>query len=286
MARFITGKSLNSAIATLFDSAKAQVIIISPYIKLHPEYRRILSKHKNNPRLEVTLVFGKNEGNLSKSLNEEDFRFFREFDNIEIRYEPRLHAKYYANEAEAILSSMNLYKFSQENNIEAGVVTQARGLKEMAQKLWDGKETLDKQAWVFVATVVEGSKIMYRRVPEFDKGFLGYGRKFKKAHVTHDDLSKIYSLSSSQDSNFVREVPIEGPGESEKPQGYCIRTGKRIPFNIDHPLSEKAYSTWVRFENPDYPENFCHFSGEPSEGKTSFARPVLWKNWKKAQDQM
>ena len=285
MARFITGKSLNSAIASLFDSARAQIIIISPYIKLHPEYRKILVKHRDNPRLEVTLVFGKNEGNLSKSLNEEDFKFFRDFQNIEIRYEPRLHAKYYANEAEAILSSMNLYEFSQDNNIEAGVVTQARGLKEVAQKLWDGKETLDKQAWVFVATVVEGSKIMFRRVPEFEKGFLGFRRNFKKSHITHDDLSRVYGLSSTKTST-VREVPIEGVGEKNIPAGYCIRTGQRIPFDLSNPLCEKAFQTWAQFGNANYPEKYCHFSGEPSNGKTSYATPILRKNWKKAKELM
>ena len=33
----------------------------------------------------------------------------------------------------------------------------------------------------------------------------------------------------------------------------------------------------------DYLEKYCHFSGEPSNGETSFNKPILKKNWKKAK---
>ena len=36
--------------------------------------------------------------------------------------------------------------------------------------------------------------------------------------------------------------------------------------------------------NKDLPEKFCHFSGEPSNGETSFNKPILHKNWKKAKE--
>ena len=64
--------------------------------------------------------------------------------------------------------------------------------------------------------------------------------------------------------------------------GYCIRTGEEIPFNRDEPMSPKAFKSWVRFEDEDYPEKYCHFSGEPSDGLTCMAKPILKKNWKKA----
>lgn len=82
----------------------------------------MLSKN-DNPELEIIVVFGKNEDDISKSMSQEDFNFFKEFPNIEIRYEKRLHAKYFANEENAILTSMNLYGYSQDNNIEFGILT-------------------------------------------------------------------------------------------------------------------------------------------------------------------
>ena len=73
----------------------------------------------------IIVVFGKNEDDVSKSMKIDDIRFFAEFPNIEIRHEKRLHAKYYANESSALITSMNLYSFSQDNNIEAGILTKA-----------------------------------------------------------------------------------------------------------------------------------------------------------------
>jgi hypothetical protein len=45
--------------------------------------------------------------------------------------------------------------------------------------------------------------------------------------------------------------------------GYCIRTGIQIPFNVKHPMSNEAYQSWAKFSKIEYPEKYCHFSGEP-----------------------
>lgn len=66
--------------------------------------------------------------------------------------------------------------------------------------------------------------------------------------------------------------------------GYCIRTGVKIPFNIERPFSVEAYKKWNEYGDKDYKEKFCHFSGEPSNGETSFNHPILKKNWKKAKE--
>ena len=39
----------------------------------------------------------------------------------------------------------------------------------------------------------------------------------------------------------------------------------------------------AQFGDGDYPEAFCHFTGEPSYGDTSYHRPILQKNWRKAK---
>jgi hypothetical protein len=48
-------------------------------------------------------------------------------------------------------------------------------------------------------------------------------------------------------------------------------------------MSYDAFKEWNKFGNPDYPEKFCHFSGEASHGETSHNKPILSKNWKKAK---
>ena len=71
--------------------------------------------------------------------------------------------------------------------------------------------------------------------------------------------------------------------QNKQKTGYCIRTGIEIPFNIDKPMCAEAFKSWNKFANPDYPEKYCHFSGELSKGETTISKPILSKNWKKAQ---
>lgn len=97
-----------------------------------------------------------------------------------------------------------------------------------------------------------------------------------------------YSRSPKQPvtKNFIEKKPnrfANSANSKDKLNGYCIRTGKPIPYNPKRPLSNDAYESWSQFSNPDYPEKYCHYSGEPSKGDTSFAKPILYKNWKKAK---
>ena len=50
------------------------------------------------------------------------------------------------------------------------------------------------------------------------------------------------------------------------------------------PFSQKAYKSWQKFKNEEYPEKYCHYSGEPSYGETSFSKPILKKNWRKSKN--
>ena len=60
------------------------------------------------------------------------------------------------------------------------------------------------------------------------------------------------------------EPQTSSPKVVVKSTGFCIRTGVEIPFNREKPMCYEAYKAWSKYGNPDYPEKFCHFSGEPS----------------------
>ena len=70
MAKFLTGNELNLELEKLFERADEQIILISPFIKLHDRYISSLRTKKNNSDLEIIIVFGKNEEDLSKSMKE------------------------------------------------------------------------------------------------------------------------------------------------------------------------------------------------------------------------
>ncbi len=279
MAKFLKGNELNSELEKIFEKAEERIILISPYIKLHDRFISVLRSKLNDPYIKFTVVFGKNEEDFSKSMKEEDFNFFKEFPNIEIRFEKRLHAKYYANENKAILTSMNLYNFSQDNNIEAGIL------------LVNGKDNIDIDAWDYFNRVIEQSELLFKRKAHFDKALLGLSKKYKESKTEVDKLTDFFSNRHKYDSNErfkskseAKKVELIRPKETFQ-AGFCIRTGKKIPFNPNKPMSIEAYESWTKFQNEDYAEKFCHFSGEPSNGETSFAKPILKKNWKVAKEE-
>lgn len=79
--------------------------------------------------------------------------------------------------------------------------------------------------------------------------------------------------------------PAKSPAvKANRSNGFCIRTGVEIPFDVEKPLSYEAFKSWSKYGDPDYAEKYCHFSGEPSHGDTSVAKPILKKNWKKAKE--
>ena len=276
MAKFLKGNELNSEIEKIFEVAQSQIVLISPYIKLHDRYKASLKTKLDNPSLEIVILFGKNEDDVSKSMKINDLEFFKKFPNIEIRHEKRLHAKYYANESKAIMTSMNLYGYSQNNNIESGILMET-SLKGSIT----GLNELDKNSWDYFKRVIEQSELLFKKQPNFEKKNILSATKYIGSEIIEDRTAE-----------FFKEKIFKKPIRNEKPKevilkkgktGFCIRTGNEIPFSAKRPFSNKAFESWYKYQDEEYPEKYCHYSGEKSNGETTYARPILKKNWKKSQ---
>ena len=44
-------------------------------------------------------------------------------------------------------------------------------------------------------------------------------------------------------------------------------------------MSYEAFKNWNRFGDRDYKEQYCHFSGKKSNGKTTTNKPILSEYW-------
>jgi hypothetical protein len=60
-------------------------------------------------------------------------------------------------------------------------------------------------------------------------------------------------------------------------RGHCIRCGEAVPFDLEQPFCPPHLRSWLRFENVDYPEEFCHSCGE--QASTSMAKPRCYRCW-------
>lgn len=287
MAKFVTEFDLNKTVQDILEKANNLLILISPYIKLHERYLSVLKSKIDKPELFIIVVFGKNEEDKSKSFKPDDLKFFTEFPNIEIRYEKRLHAKFYANENTSLLTSMNLYSFSQDNNIEAGIVTKSSVFRDLTSgilpSVLSGND-FEEEAFNYFERVIEQADLLFSREPVYETGILGLQKKYVGSKINVDKIDSFFRNQNEFKSGKETKI-VDGNQKfnktHENSMGYCIRTGKRIPFNIQKPFSDEAYNSWAKFKNEEYPEKYCHYSGEPSNGETSFGKPIMKKNWKR-----
>jgi len=242
MAEFLDTQGVSYYLKKLINNSNDKLYLISPYLQLNNQLKLSLEdRHKFS--IDIIVIYGK-----VSDINPDDSSWLQSMQGIKLLFHKDLHAKCYFNEKEAIITSMNLYMFSQQNNVEMGIYIS----KEKDEELY-------KQVANEVDRIKRGSE--HRTI----------------------SVQKV----ENKKTETIEEQPVakaESKKRNGKQTGYCIRTGVEIPFNIEKPMSYTAYKEWNKYGDLDYSEKYCHFSGEPSDGKTSISKPILSKNWKKAKE--
>ena len=243
MARFLNTRRAVSEIEELIKNADQRLVLVSPYLKLSKDFKELLTYRNSKDKI-TTVIFGKQE------LKPDEMTFLQGLRFVVLKFKEDLHAKCYVNDHHMVITSLNLYEFSMANNREMGVLIDKNDPAD-AQLFDDAMKEVD-----FIS-----------------------------------ETSQRFEFSAAKPVAMKAPEPVK-PAKPESAQsvprktgnkGYCIRTGIEIPFNLEKPLSYEAYKSWSKFSNPDYPEKFCHFSGEASDGETTVSKPILKKNWKNAK---
>lgn len=115
MAKFLNTSATNYFLEEMIKDAKDRLILISPFLKLNDRMKELLAD-KNRLKIDVRIVYGKSE------LLPEEINWLKELTYIRTSFCKNLHAKCYMNEELCIITSLNLYEFSQINNNEMGVL--------------------------------------------------------------------------------------------------------------------------------------------------------------------
>ena len=115
MAKFLNSSGTTYHLEELIKSASDRLIIISPYLKLNERIKELL-EDRNRLKIDIRIVYGKND------LHPEEINWLKNLTFIRTSFCKNLHAKCYLNENECIITSLNLYEFSQVNNNEMGVL--------------------------------------------------------------------------------------------------------------------------------------------------------------------
>lgn len=114
MAKFLNTSATNYYLEELIKGASDRLILISPFLKLNDRIKELL-EDKNRLKIDVRIVYGKSE------LQPGEINWLKELTFVRTSFCKNLHAKCYLNEESCIITSLNLYEFSQVNNNEMGV---------------------------------------------------------------------------------------------------------------------------------------------------------------------
>ena len=115
MAKFLNTSATNFFLEELIKNAKERLILISPFLRLNDRIKELL-EDKDRLKIDIRIVYGKSD------LHPEEIKWIQKLDYVRLSFCKNLHAKCYMNESECIISSLNLYEFSQVNNNEMGIL--------------------------------------------------------------------------------------------------------------------------------------------------------------------
>ena len=161
MAEFLTTHGIAYHIEGVIRECKQRLILISPYIQLSDQlYQRLVEADRRGVR--TIVVHGK------ERLRPEVLRKLDDLANERVFYCENLHAKCYCNEDSLVISSMNLYEFSEKNNSEMGIIIRRETDLEL-----------------FRSAMKEVQSIVTSSVPEqtVESEAIARGRRTKQDHV-------------------------------------------------------------------------------------------------------
>lgn len=133
MAKYLDTSQISSELMQLLKEAKEKIILVTYSLQVNSQIQeRLKTKSKIGTLSEITIIYG------NTPLKNSELKWMEEIEDLKIFQKKNLHAKCYLNENKAIISSMNLYDYSQTTNIEMGfLITKEENPEAFEQMLND-----------------------------------------------------------------------------------------------------------------------------------------------------
>lgn len=227
MAEFLITRGVSHYIEDVIRDAKDWLFIICPYLKISDTlFDRLKDADRKN--VKTTLVFGGN------GLGVYERRQLRQLKNLTVYFLKNLHAKYYFNEQNMVITSMNIYEYSEVNNREIGI---------LVSKSSDTK--------LFVDALREASSIV------------GSANKLYSVINAEELLSRIIGetkIPVASEQTFGIEL-----------KGFCIVCQAHTRYDLDIPLCNSHHQQFIKLGYSDCEGTYCHTCG--TSFQTSKSRP-------------
>ena len=241
----------NTWISHISEDARKHLVIICPYLKINEKLRRTIEV-ADRKGVNIFVIYGKRE------LDEGTMTWLKGLRHSNIACIRDLHAKLYMNEEFAVISSMNLYEYSQVNNEELGVLY---GRKE------DRVEFKNITFHVMRLIGISEKEHGKWEIGYLDKPIRGLFKRSKETEEfkTYDSGSEI----RNPDESPAEPVKIKTEEKPEPPASetilcHCIRCGRVIPSTHDYVYCGRCMDSWQRYSNIRYvePDGHCYICGK------------------------
>lgn len=189
MTKFLNTSATNYYLEELIKNTKERLVIISPFLKFNDRIKELLSD-KDRMKIDVRLVYGKSE------LAPQEINWLRSLEFVRTSFCQNLHAKCYLNEKAAIITSMNLYDFSQINNNEMGVYFDRDSEPDLYHETYEEAQRLIRvsdQVRLSAETVIEtDEKAVVEKNDKLTTSKVASSLKIKTAELNKIFLEKGY----------------------------------------------------------------------------------------------
>ena len=253
MAEFLATADISAQLEKVIRQARERLWLISPFLKVNSRLKQLLEETNRARHIDARVVYGKNDLQPDESI------WLEGLTSIRTMFCKDLHAKCYLNEDMALITSMNLYEYSQVHNYEMGVLI----LREEDPEL-------------------------YSRICDEARLIMGASEEIRVTVERISASEREDRKQASRNSRAVTTAPprsaqaVSSPSRSTPTSGFCIRCKADLAANPSKPYCEQHFRSWNRYKNPDYVEKHCHLCGK--EHEATLAKPVCRDCFRKHRD--
>ena len=214
MAKFLDTTGVSYHLQQLINKASDKLILVSPYLRVNERLKSALTDREAF-KVNIRIVYGKSE------LLPEESEWLSGARSIRLSFFKNLHAKCYISESEAIVTSMNLYEFSQVNNAEMGIYVSKQDDPQLYNDISEE-----------VARIVRASEevqVSIERVRPKEAA-IPTSPKSKQENVASGGAGHCISCNDAiklaPQYPFCRSCFQDWDGDEEEPQSYCHVCGQ------------------------------------------------------------
>ncbi len=228
MAKFLTTRGTASRIEEIINDAHKRLVLISPFVRI-PESLYQCIKTADKRGVKTSLVYGK------KELDPGVLAGLKQLANLSLYFERDLHAKCFFNEKSMVITSMNLYDFSELRNKEMGILVSAQEDPDIYRQAVEEANRIVEFADPILLSVRSNNGPAEAKAAKvtYDPIVAGQGNCIRCGTKIPFDIDKPYCPAC-----FKVWSEWKNPDHKEQ---HCFLCGEFCKTTIDYPLCSVCY---------------------------------------------